>query len=215
LTIKHVDHKRAFIRLNRIRGWPKDRPYPHPAFLDLKTLAFALTNESYSLARACEAFGIAQGKSDPGEHGHITPEYIDYARQDVRATEHLLVALRQVYDQHPIDLPPEQAYSPASIAKAYLRAMGVTPRLERQPDFPRWVLGAAMHAYYGGRAECAIRRLPIPIVYTDVLSMYPTVNILLNLWRLHVASRVEVEECTTEVQALLKDVAAEGVAWVR
>jgi len=33
-------------------------------------------------------------------------------------------------------LDPDQAYSPASIGRAYLRAMGIRPILERQPDFP-------------------------------------------------------------------------------
>ncbi len=54
------------------------------------------------------------------------------------------------------DSPGSSTYSPASIAKAYLTAMGITPVLERQPDFPTEILGAAMSAFYGGRAECAI-----------------------------------------------------------
>ena len=45
--------------------------------------------------------------------------------------------------------------------------MGIKPVLVRQPDFPREVLGAAMNAFFGGRAECRIRRTPLPVVYVD------------------------------------------------
>ena len=38
--------------------------------------------------------------------------------------------------------------------------------------FPKAVLGYAMTAYYGGRAECRVRRTPVPVVYLDFLSMY-------------------------------------------
>jgi hypothetical protein len=75
--------------------------------------------------------------------------------------------------------------------------------LERQPDFPANALGWSMNAYYGGRAETAIRRTPVPIVYTDVLSMYPTINALLGLWDWHSAERLEIDHCTTEAQTLL------------
>lgn len=99
--------------------------------------------------------------------------------------------------------------SPASIAKAYYRAMGITPRLKAQPDFPPEILGYAMSAYYGGRNECTIRRTPVPIVYTDVLGMYPTVNANLGLWRFHVAERIETQDCTADVQSFLESVTPE------
>jgi hypothetical protein len=35
--------------------------------------------------------------------------------------------MRADFSRHPIDLLPERAYSPASIAKAYFMAMGITP----------------------------------------------------------------------------------------
>ena len=59
------------------------------------------------------------------EHGRITPDYIEYNRRDVLATQELLVAARREFDAHPIALNPCSAYSPASIAKGYLRALGV------------------------------------------------------------------------------------------
>src|SRR5207245_2827712 len=144
-------------------------------FLDLRTLAFALTDQAHSLESACQAFGVEHGKTGTSEHGRITSDYVDYNRRDVRATAELFFKVMEEYNRHPIDLEPAKAYSPASIGKAYLRAMGIQPILQRQTDFRKEVLGAAMTAYYGGRAECRIRRVPVPVVYLDFRSMYPTV----------------------------------------
>ena len=104
-------------------------------FLDLRTLAFALTDRGYSLADACEAFEVEHRKQRMRRHGAVTKEYIDYNRRDVLATSELAVKLLDEYGKHPITLQATKAYSPASIGKAYLRAMGIRPVLERQPDF--------------------------------------------------------------------------------
>ncbi len=209
LRIAQIESKRARFGLARPKGW--QGAFPTPGFLDLRTLAFALTDRGYSLRSACEAFGVSHGKGEADEHGKISPEYVAYARQDVAATVALLEKLREEFDHHPIDLDPCRALSPASIAKAYYRTMGIRPRLDLQPDFPRDALGQAMSAYFGGRAECAIRRTPVPVVHTDVLSMYPTVNALMRLWRLHIAERIDVEDCTEEAQAILAAVTPETV----
>src|SRR2546427_5089465 len=46
-------------------------------FLDLRTLAFALTDRGYSLEAACEAFGVEHPKQKASRHGEVTEEYID------------------------------------------------------------------------------------------------------------------------------------------
>jgi len=103
-------------------------------------------------------------------------------------------------------LQATRAYSPAAIGKAYLRLMRVTPILQRQPDFPADILGAAMSSFYGGRAECRIRRLSVPVVYVDFLSMYPTVNCLFQNWSLLTAQLIAVADATAEVQALVQNI---------
>jgi hypothetical protein len=95
------------------------------------------------------------------------------------------------------------------MGKAYVRTTGIPPILQRQPDFPRDVLGYAMTAFYGGRAECHIRHVPVPIVYCDFLSMYPTVNALMGLWDFLTAERIEVRDDTAAVQMLLDQVTLE------
>ena len=122
------------------------------------------------------------------------------------ATVNLYQALMEEFARHPIAIEPERAYSPASLSKAYLAAMGITPLLERHPDFPPEVLGYAMAAFFGGRAECRIRRHPVPVVLVDYTSMYPTVDALLDLHRLQLARDIRTPECTKQVIELLETV---------
>jgi hypothetical protein len=63
-----------------------------------------------------------------------------------------------------------------------------------------------MQSYYGGRAEIRIRHTSVPIVYTDFLSQYPTVNTLLGLWHLLTAKKIRVRNATQDVRSLLKGV---------
>ncbi len=76
------------------------------------------------------------------------------------------------YALHPIELQVTKAYSPASIGKAYLQAMGVTPIIARMPDFPKRYCGYAESAFFGGRASAHVRKVPVPVVYTDFMSQY-------------------------------------------
>jgi DNA polymerase III epsilon subunit-like protein len=220
ITVKSIDSKRSLIQFTKRRNPDQDdlipeggtNGTPDPAyifrghFLDLRALAFAHTNASHSLASACETFGVEHGKFTIAQHGVISSEYLDYARRDVLATYELMTKLLEEHQHHPIALAPTKALSPASIGKAYLRAMGVVPPLERWPDFPPEVLGYAMTAYYGGRAETHIRRTPVPVVYLDFLSMYPTVNTLMGLWDYLTAERIEIEDATQAVRDLLATV---------
>lgn len=178
--------------------------------LDLRTLAFALTDKGYSLQSACRAFAVEHGKLIAPAHGQITASYIDYNRRDVLATSELAERLLEEYARHPITLQPTKAYSPASVGKAYLRAMGITPILERQPDFLKKYLGYAQSAFFGGRTSAHIRKVAVPVVYTDFLSMYPTVNSLMDLWPFVIAREVRVvEHCKQEVVTFLENVTAD------
>ena len=114
---------------------------PHAVFLDLSNLVFALTSRTHSLRSAGEAFGCKHLKSDaPEGHGQITAEYIEYNRQDVRATLDLWCKAMAAYLRHPVDLPANQAISSASIAKAYYRTMGIMGPIVRQNWVPRVLL---------------------------------------------------------------------------
>jgi hypothetical protein len=211
IRIKHINRNLAFIGFSQRREPdPADRVKGEPQFqgnfLDLKTLVYALTNEGHSLASACKAYEVEHGKADAPEHGKITEEHIDYNRRDALASEELLARLRVEFDRHPIELTPVKSYSTASVAKSYLRRMLSTSPAKQFPSIPRRVLGYAMTAYFGGRAECRIRKTIVPVVYVDFASMYATVNTLMRLWRLLTALRIEIIDATEEVRKLLNSV---------
>ncbi len=173
-------------------------------FLDLHTLGHALTDRSMTLRSACTLFGV-KPKGDVAEHPgwNFDRAYAEYNVNDVESTTELLNAMLTQYALHPIGLEPDRAFSSATIGKAYLRSMGVTPLLQRWPDFPREALGIATFAYYGGRTSVRIRRAIMPVVYTDMLSMYPTVNALLGTVELLRAACADAIDCTDDVRTLL------------
>lgn len=200
VQLRPKDSKAAFIRL---AGGDMEQPYRLGRFLDLKTLVWALRNKSLSLESACREFKVP-GKLDHAPTGCVTKEEIDYCRQDVRATVGLLNALFVEFRGYPVgDLPPEKAYSAASIAKAFLGTTGVIPP-ERKFQLNDKTLGICMQGYYGGRAEIRIRHTPVPVVYTDFVSQYPTVNTLLGLWRMLTAEKLRVRDANQEVKTLIQ-----------
>ena len=83
--------------------------------------------------------------------------------------------------------------------------MGIEPILKRQPDFPKEYIGYAASAFYGGRTSAHVRKVPVPVVYTDFLSMYTTVNTLMDLWRFVIAGEIRVvKECANEIELFLQ-----------
>lgn len=223
IGVKHIDSKRSLkgftgrndpdsadlIPEGSKTGEPEDGYKFRGHFLDLRTLAFALTDKSHSLESACKEFGVEHPKQPIARHGEVTGEYIDYNRRDVLATAELVFKLLEEYDRHDLSLQVTKAYSPASIGKAYLRDMGIEPILKRQPDFPKKYLGYAQSAFFGGRTSAHIRKVPMPIVYTDFLSMYPTVNSLMKLWRFVIAREIRiVEHCESKIIRFLEQLRA-------
>jgi hypothetical protein len=199
IVVTSINSKMAFFKLSskwRPEEWPNE-----PRFLDLRTLTFALRNVAYSLSSACEAFGVP-GKMSHTPSGKVTPKEIRYCREDVAATGRLLDAAKQEFDRHPIKLRPDQAYSPASIAKAYLDAMNIVRPKEHFRVANR-IHGISMQAYYGGGAECRIRKTPVPVILTDFTSQYPTVNALLGNWGVLKASDTQFRPCTGKVRKWL------------
>jgi len=91
--------------------------------LDLRTLAFALTDRSSRSKALASSSASSTASRKPPRHGVITPEYIDYNRRDVLASTELAA---QAYSPNTrcirSKLQVTKAYSPASIGKAYLQA---------------------------------------------------------------------------------------------
>jgi len=223
ISLTPKDSKSAFIKFTsgsfagvdetgkRIVGPPK-----RGRFLDLRTLGWSLRNISYSLKSAAKEFGSGVEKLEDHEPtGKVSIEEIEYCRQDVRATVAVLNGMKAEFDLHPIEwLKPDRVFSPASIAKSYIKEMNISHLLDKKPPKNSIgvsiggyrTLGKAMQGYFGGRAEVRIRNTPVPIVYGDFLSEYPTCNTLMHLWDILTAETVEIVDCTREVKQLISRV---------
>lgn len=217
MRVTSKDSKSAFFSLtkpNRPHEWPIYKVGTKTRMvcrvLDLHTFAWALFNEQYSLKAACQALHTTNQKFDHEPTGRVTIEELGYCRQDVRCTVDLLNSLKEECDRHPvnqhgIELYPDKAISPASVGKAYLRAMGITPPMQKF-DVSDYIHGIASQAYFGGRAECRIRSTPMPVVLLDFSSQYPTINSLLGNPEVLIAERLSFDDATSEVRRLLEDI---------
>ncbi|MCA9828753.1 MAG: hypothetical protein KC444_10295 [Nitrosopumilus sp.] len=173
-------------------------------FVDLRTLAHALTDKKHTLESACHAFKTKLKKSKAKEHGKISPDYINYCINDVKSTYYLFLAAQKEFDSYQLDIPITKAYTPATIGKQFLRKMRVRSFLEKNPDFSPEMIGKIMTCYYGGRTECKIRKTPVMCDLLDFLSMYPTVCILQELWKFVISDKIVCRDSTLEIQKLVE-----------
>ena len=204
-----IDSKKSFYSIGFTEGTPEEiNEYRRGRFLDVRTLAFALTNRSHSLESLCKTLG-APAELCKSEYipGPLSPAKIDYCRRDVTATVWALNVLRKEFNVHnDLSLHPDRAYSPVSLAKSYLRDMGLVYPV-RKFDVSPSILGSAMEAFYAGRTECKIRRTKIPVVYCDLFSAYPTCNALQKNWDILTAESISIEDCAQEASELMEEVA--------
>jgi hypothetical protein len=215
VQVKRINAGGAFIRLtipagvnpeirNRERGGRT--PNHHGYFLDTATLAAAILGKRGSLKDLGKLLHTATRKTEAAHGEQITPEYLDYMRTDVQVTWECWQALQERYATYQLPTPPWKIYSEASIGKSHLDKSGLTP-FRALNDWPGPVLATVLETYYGGRAECRIRRVAVPGVYVDFKSQYPTVFCLQKLWRYLTAEEVTYRyETPHQVQRLLNGI---------
>lgn len=212
VKIKHLSHRAAFIEFagtKQPQNAKKKIPEferPKGFFVDVKTFAGALLAESHSLASLSIALDVGHKKSASDKHGEpLTPEYVQYALNDVQCTWECYAELQRRLEVHSLpEIHARQLFSEASLGKAYLKALGVKPWLAMQPDFPKTRIGEILSTYYGGRSEVNIRREITEVAYCDFLSMYPTVNTLMRLWQFVIANGIAETDATIEVRDILE-----------
>lgn len=217
VQVKHLSRRAALIRFaatrrqctphgQRRRGlWvPARRGY----FVDVKTLAAALTARTFSLGSLAKFLGLSEGKLTTDQHGGLlTEDYLRYAVRDAEVTWQCYRKLRTRYLQHGLTgTPVHRVLSEAGLGKAYLKEMGIRPWREVQPDVPPELTGQIMSSYYGGRSEVRIRRQVTEVAYCDFLSMYPTVCTLMGLWQFVIADSMQWHDATANVKNLLEAV---------
>lgn len=214
IRVKHLSASAALIDFAKpgkqltgrgMRNRGLDVPHNRGYFHDVKTIATALTSRKHSLKSLAEFLNVPTQKQEAETHGGpLTEQYLDYACADVQATWECFNALRQMYDGHGLATPLHKILSEASIGKAYLKQMGITPLLSGQSEEARAGFGRIMSAYYGGRAEVRIRREIRQVLYCDFKSMYPTVNALMGLNRFVIADGYTEHDATEDTRALLE-----------
>jgi hypothetical protein len=109
----------------------------------------------------------------------VTKPAIETLVRNVTGELELLNRLSAEFDRHGLDVAPERCYSPATLAKAYYSAMGMQPP-EKKFNIPEKIQAIAMQAASAGRAECMIRRVPLPVVYIDFHAQFPATSSLLD-----------------------------------
>jgi hypothetical protein len=207
IVARRLDNKRSLFAWAGVKDPPDDGFEHHRSddhFLDVRTLLFALTNESHSLESGSQALGLDYEKR-PVALGTCSEELLDYVRKDVAATCELAGRALREFHRHPVPLSADRAYSPAAIGAAYFRRIGIRPPLERADVSPTQ-LAEAMGAFYGPRVEVRIRHHAVPVSLVDFQSQYSNVARLLGIWRLLTAERIVATDATEEVKKLLDQV---------
>jgi hypothetical protein len=220
VRVKHIGPREALIGFGVPGQQEKPRGYRNlgrhlPAFrghfVDLNTFGSALRAGRFSLQSLAADLRTPTQKRETDEHGRITREYLDYARTDAQVTWECYRELKKRYEGHGLARNPDRILSEASIGKAYLKQMGIKPLLRCRPSFPRRRFGEMLCAYYGGRAEVRNRRVVCEVQYCDFKSMYPTVNILMGLWKFVTAQGMTVHDTTKETKTLLEQITIEDL----
>jgi len=203
VRVKHLSQRASFINFAGKTNFDHDPD--RGFFVDVKTLAAALTGQSHSLESLTKLLGVKPKSPLDDYGGPITSEMIAYCLNDVQATWECFDALARRYAGLGLSRTGlHELYSEASLGKAYLAHMGIKPWMEVQPAFPPVLIGQIMSTYYGGRAEVHIRRNIVPVIHCDFLSMYPTVCTLMGLWRFVIAQGMTWRDVTDEVREFIE-----------
>jgi len=232
VLVRSMDGPRAVIRwgsfhpadMARREGGGR-RPF-EGRFLDLRRWASVLWGKVLTLEGACQKTGIAYRKRAV-RYGRVSPDLLDYLCDDINASWLLFQRLRAEWnalpftripspvlplrsraedtpDLDPSALLPHRLQSSAGIAKGLLQRIGVVPLLKHQPTLPRDTLGIFMSTLHGGWTEAHIQRVIVPVRLVDISSTYLIMAVLLGLWDVLAADRVEVVDDTAPTLARLE-----------
>jgi hypothetical protein len=196
LRVQRVDSTKGFIAFAGTKNrWRKFRG----AFVDLRTFVHVLTGEKHSLKTAGEAFGCKLKKTEADYHGPVNARYIDYTLNDVALTAQLYEKCLARFQAFGIEEHQSRLYSPASLAKAALRARGIVP--PRLP--PEWT-GRIISAFYAGKVECRVQGHEVSdVAVLDFTSQFPSLWCLLGADRIQVARTIRTRRSTEQVRAWL------------
>lgn len=207
LSIESLDASKAIYRLIKYKYHSADAEREEEQrassvhILDLKTLIAVITGDVYSFSSACQMFDVPTSKARK-LRSSVTKPAIESLLRDVTGELELLNCLKQEFDLNSVDLEPERCYSPATLAKAHFSGMGIKP--PQQSNIPERVNGIASQAFFAGRAECTIRRTPLPITYVDFHAQFPAVSKLLDCREILCAESLDFPDFTAAAREMVK-----------
>jgi len=218
IKIKSINNDAAFIQFaTPLRTKSEKKKIPtHKVyrgyFLDLKTLGYAMSNESFNgIDKVAKTFGVSVNfKNKKG----ITKDAIRNNVEKSLTIHKLYCAIISVLENTFLVKPfhANKLYSPASIGKLYLEKLNIKPLLENNPEFPKEILGNLMSAYYGGRVETRIRKTPVPVTYLDCTSTYPTLFSLMGMYQFLIAEKIETSDTTQRTQKFIDGVTLQDIS---
>jgi hypothetical protein len=103
----------------------------------------------------------------------------------------------------PLELAADRCYSPATLAKSYLFAMGIKPPQEKF-KIPDRINGIASQTEAGGRAGCVVRQTLVPCTYVDFQAQFPSVSKLMRLREVLCAETVEFRDFAAGARRMLE-----------
>jgi len=181
-------------------------------FLDLKTLGYAMSNESFDgMYDIVRIFGVDTNLQNKKR---ITKESIQNNVEKSLVIHKLYSKIISVLVDTFLIKPnnANKLYSPASISKLYLEKLNIKPLLEKNPNFSKEIIGHLMSAYYGGRVETRIRKTPIPVTYLDCTSTYPTLFSLMGMYSFLIAEKIETSYTTKKTQEFLDEITLQDIS---
>ena len=183
----------SFTRIDAERE--EEQEFSNVHILDLKTLTAALTGEAYTFSSASEIFGA------PASRARKTSPTRDQTGNRATAEE---------CNRRTRTVESPQARNSNSTTLIWYPNAATHRRRSPRPTFLQWeykppqekfnipdkINGIAMQAFFAGRAECLIRRTPVPVTYVDFHAQFPAVSSLLNCREILCAESLEFADFT-------------------
>ena len=181
-------------------------------FLDLKTLGYAMSNKSFDgINDLAKTFGVNTNlKNKKGITEDSIRNNVEKSLTIHKLYNKIVSVLQDIFLIKPFHA--NKLYSPASISKLYLEKLHIRPLLEKNPDFPKEIMGNLMSAFYAGRVETRIRKTPVPVTYLDCTSTYPTLFSLMGMYPFLTAEKIENSITTEKTQKFLDEITLQDIS---
>ena len=189
-NIKMIGHRAG--QYGQIYQFLDSRNFYEPMYIPVGDTLTAIRSMQMpgELKLACEDIGLDINVSEADAHGDLSDEYVKYCINDVWATYLLYNKLNERLDNMYGGLKVEHLYSSASIGKYVLKCMNY-----KRVGYEQEAVNRIVPSYFGGRTDAEITgEIVKDLQYTDILSQYPTVSELTNVWDFMKCEYITIEQ---------------------